>query len=62
MPGSIVGIIVLGIGILIAARAKGSYTVRIASASGEKDALELHNKARIQRIVNAINESIVERG
>lgn len=42
--------------------AKPKYVVRIASASGETDALISEDKTYIEGIVNAMNQAIVKRG
>ena len=60
--GVIFGVILLGIGILIAAIVKPTCTVRIGSASGETDAVSSKDKKYIQVIVNAMNEAFMKRG
>lgn len=59
--GVIFGVILLGLGILIAAIVKPTYTVRIGSASGETDAISSNDKKYIQAIVRAMNEAFIER-
>ena len=59
--GVIFGVILLGLGILIAAIVKPTYTVRIGSASGEADAVSSNDKKYIQAIVRAMNEAFIER-
>lgn len=56
------GLIVLGLGIAIAAAPKTRYVVKIGSASGEANALVSKDKEYIQKIVNAVNEAIIKRG
>jgi hypothetical protein len=41
---------------------KTKYSVRIRSASGELNVLEAVDKEHVERIVEAINEAIVQRG
>jgi hypothetical protein len=56
------GAILLVFGIAMLALAKNRYSVRIASSSGETDALVSRDKGYIQRIVDAISQAIIERG
>lgn len=58
----IIGIVILGIGVLMALRAKGTYHVKITSASGEATALSSNDEGYVRRIVNAVNEAIISRG
>jgi hypothetical protein len=51
-----VGFIVLGIIVMIAV--KESYSVRISTAEGEKDAIVSNKKEYITQIVNALNRGI----
>ena len=60
--GIIFGLLVLGAGIAMAVTAKGSYIVRIGSASGEADGLVSNDRDHIQKIVSAMNEAIINRG
>ena len=60
--GVIVGVVVLGLGILIAAIAKPTYHVEIISASGEEEPYSSKDKAHIDSIVTALNESIISHG
>ena len=60
--GVIFGVILLGIGILIAAIIKPTCIVRVGSASGEADAISSKDKKYIQTIVNAMNEAFIKRG
>jgi len=61
--GVIVGVVVLGLGILIAAKAKSTYYVKITSASGEATPLpSSKDKQHMDSIVNAINEALIKRG
>ncbi len=56
------GVLILLVGIIIALMAKGEYTVKLTSASGETDALVNSNKTYIQDVVNAMQEAIIKRG
>lgn len=56
------GAVLVVIGLVLSNRVKPTYAVRIGSASGESNALEAEDKARIQKIVDAMNEAIVKRG
>ena len=58
----IFGVLVLVIGILMSTTAKATYIVKIASTSGEADAISSHDKNYIQSVVNAMNEAIIKRG
>lgn len=60
--GVIVGVVVLGLGILIAAKAKATYYVKITSASGEATPISSKDKQHMDSIVNAINEALIKRG
>ncbi len=39
-----------------------SYSVRLTTASGESEALTSRDRARIQRVIDALNDAIVARG
>ena len=56
------GLLMLVIGIAVAAGAKNLYWVRIGSASGEANALASHDRDYITRVVSAMNDAIVRRG
>jgi hypothetical protein len=56
------GILLLVIGIGWAVSNKDKYAVRIGSSSGETDALVSVNQKAIQKVVDALQEAIVERG
>jgi hypothetical protein len=56
------GLLLLVVGIAIAAGTKNTYWVRIGSASGETNALSSNDRDYIQRVVNAMNEAIIRRG
>ena len=58
----IFGVILLGVGILLAVIAKATYIVRIGSASGEADAISSHDRAYVDGIVTAMNEAFIKRG
>lgn len=53
---------VIFVGVLVAATNKTKYAVRIGTSSGETNALTSINKAYIEKIVEAINTAIIERG
>ena len=59
--GVIVGIVFIGFGIFQYTQAKTKYSVRIGSASGEADAFMSSDKEEIQKIVDAMNEAIINR-
>jgi hypothetical protein len=56
------GVIVLAIGAFIAWAASAKYHVRISSASGEATALSSKDKEYVDKIVQALNESMISRG
>lgn len=58
----ITGIVILGIGVLIARAASAKYHIKITSASGEATALSSNDKEYAGKIVNAVNEAIISRG
>lgn len=61
--GVIFGVILLGVGILIAVIAKPTYFVTIGSASGETDVIVSSNDEKyVQAVVTAMNEAIIKRG
>ena len=60
--GIIVGVVVLGLGILIATKAKATYHVKITSASGEAKPISSKDKQHIDSIVMALNEALIRRG
>jgi len=60
--GVIVGAVLLGLGILIAAIAKPTYHVKITSASGEEEPTSSKDKEYIHNIVTALNEALISRG
>ena len=60
--GAIVGVVVLGLGTLIAAKAKATYYVKITSASGETKPTSSKDKQHIDSIVTALNEALIKRG
>ncbi len=60
--GVIAGVVVLGLGTLIAAIAKPTYYVKITSASGEAKATPSKDKQYIDSIVMALNEALIRRG
>ena len=58
----IIGVAVGFVGLRINKLPKPTYVVKIGSASGESDVLYAKDKDYINRIVNAINAAIIERG
>ncbi len=58
----IVCILAFLVGIALIIMAKPSYVVRISSASGEVEGLVSQNKEYIQKVINALNEAIINRG
>lgn len=60
--GIFLGLIVVGVGVVIAASKKTKYVVKIGSASGESNALVATDEEYIQKIVDAVNEAIIMRG
>lgn len=57
--GAVVGVIILGVGILVAASAKEQYHVSIASSSTEGHAMTSNDRSYIEKIVAAVNEAII---
>ena len=60
--GGVLGILLCIFGLVIAAGLKKQYAVRIGSAGGETVGLSSFDREYIQKIVNAINQAIVNRG
>jgi len=58
----IIGVAILGVGVLLIFRAKRRYVVRLASASGETEALVSDDRDLIEKIVAAIQKAIAARG
>jgi endogenous inhibitor of DNA gyrase (YacG/DUF329 family) len=60
---SIIGAVILVLGLALAILVKPTYHLKIASASGETDALPPQkDKQYIDRIIMAINEALIKRG
>ena len=59
---TVIGIIVLLIGILWVWKASGEYHLMITSTSGEVSALKSTNKDYINKVTHAMNEAIIHRG
>lgn len=55
------GIVVLIIGILFAYLASGTYHVQLSSASGESHAFSSNKKDEILKIVQSLNDAIIDR-
>ncbi|MGF6265034.1 hypothetical protein OKW49_005962 [Paraburkholderia youngii] len=60
--GKLVGFLVACAGIAVAVKAKDLHYVVIHSASGESRATQSNDKGAIDRIIAALNESIIARG
>ena len=56
------GAILLGLAIFWWTRQKTTYGLRVASSSGELTPISSTSKDRIDKIVQAVNESIIDRG
>lgn len=56
------GILLIILGIYLIRKKKPSYAVRINTNAGETNSLISPNLAYIKKIVNAINEAIIQRG
>jgi len=54
------GLISLVLGVILALIAKGEYTLKINSSSGESNILGSDDKAYIENIANVINEAITD--
>jgi len=59
---TIIGIILVVLGLALAILLKPTYHLQIASASGETDALESKSKESIDHVVTAISEALIKRG
>ncbi|MFC2069818.1 DUF6232 family protein [Chloroflexota bacterium] len=59
---TIIGVIVLLLGILWFWKAPSEYHIMITSASGEVSAIKSKDKDYINRIAQAMNEAIINRG
>ena len=60
--GGIFGILILIVGICLIFGAKEKYVVKIGIASGEVDGLVSHDSNYVQKIVEAMNQAIIQRG
>jgi len=56
------GLVLTGLGALIWKLQKTKYHLRIASASGEANAITSVDAGQIDRIVQAVNEAMIKRG
>ena len=56
------GIILAGLGAVVLKLQKTKYHLRIASASGEANAITSVNADQIDKIVQAVNEAMIRRG
>ena len=59
---TIVGVVILLLGILWVWKASGEYHIMITSSSGEASALKSKDRDYISRIAQAMNEAIISRG
>jgi hypothetical protein len=57
-----IGIVFAGLGALVWKLQKTKYHLRIASASGEANAITSVNADQIDKIVQAVNEAMIKRG
>ena len=57
-----IGIVFTGLGALVWKLQKTKYHLRIASASGEANAITSVNADQIDKIVQAVNEAMIKRG
>jgi Family of unknown function (DUF6232) len=57
-----IGIVLAGLGALVWKFQKTKYHLRIASASGEANAITSVNADQIDKIVQAVNEAMIKRG
>ena len=58
----IVGIILIALGVLLFKKLKPEYSVYLNSSSGESQALQSKDRSYIDKVIDALNESIVHRG
>jgi len=57
-----IGVVLAGLGALVWKLQKTKYHLRIASASGEANAITSVNADHIDKIVQAVNEAMIKRG
>lgn len=60
--GVVFGMILIALGIIWWLLQKPTYHLRVASASGEADALSNKDEKQIMPVVQAINEAMIHRG
>ena len=58
----ILGFLLFILGVFLFKKLKAEYSVYLNSASGESQALQSKDKSYIDRVIDALNESIVHRG
>ena len=58
---TVLGLLLVAVGILILIKRKNWYIVRISSASGEVNAFQHRDREYIQRIIDAVNRAIIDR-
>jgi len=59
---ALIGIALVACGVVVLKTAKTKYVIRIRSASSESDGLTSTDQEYVARIVDAMNEAIVNRG
>lgn len=57
-----IGVVFAGLGALVWKLQRNKYHLRIASASGEANAITSVNAEQIDKIVQAVNEAMIKRG
>lgn len=58
----IFGLLLVGVAVVWWVKQKPLYHLRIASSSGESNAISDYDGTRIEKIVQAVNEAIISRG
>lgn len=58
----VIGLILIALGVIKWIYNKPKYSIRLGSASGEAEAIQVPDKEYTNKIVQAINEAIVYRG
>lgn len=62
VPSILWGSVIIVFGVLAYMGAKNKYSVVLSTSSGENQALTSEDKSYIEKVVAALNESIVSRG
>lgn len=60
--GVVVGLVVGGLGLGILMDAKDAHVVMLSTSGSDLEAIKSPNKGRIQRVVAALNQAIIDRG